>query len=589
MTLRVLNGEIDLDNSAFSNRSADIQFFETPVLIVGAGPAGQMAALMLSYHGIASTIVERRVERSSAPKAHAVNGRTLEICAAHGVDINAIYDLATPAAQGGFVQFMSTLSGVAFGHLPYERQDDAVREFTPYPLANISQPNFESALANAIDRRADISVLRGCTCTAIQQDDTGVAASIEMKGGSAPLNVRCRYLLAADGANSRLRDIRDIAMEGPEALQYFMTIHFNADLSAFVAENPGILYFLMDPEVSSTMIAFDHSDNWVLMHACSPEEQDVALFDDARCIQLIHKAVGAEVDHIKVRNISPWIMSSQVAARYRDGRMFLIGDAAHRFPPTGGLGLNTGIGDVQNIVWKIAAVEKGWAGEAILDSYEAERKPVAEVNSAQSLNNAMKMFELFSYLYGDDPANAAAKFSQAKFEGRESAALQQAIEAQRPHFDSLRLQLGYSYNEPDQRAELSEKVNISRYERSFRVGRCLPHAWVNAGSQRVSLLQILPVDRFTLLALTDYADWQLAIDQVDPPVALLAGDDLLTGIDEAWRGHPELASVSALLIRPDRHIAALFAHSGESYVERLGDALAAVLSNQLLEPKRGRG
>jgi len=572
-----------LAKSEFSNSRSDKQLFETPVLIVGAGPAGQMAALMLSYQGIASTIVERRIERSSAPKAHAVNGRTLEICATHGVDIDRIYELATPAEQGGFVQFMSTLSGVAFGHLPYERQDDAVREFTPYPLANISQPNFERELSNAVDQRPDISVLHGFTCTAIQQDETGVTASIDGNGSSAPLQVRCRYLLAADGASSRLRGMLDISMEGPEALQHFMAIHFHADLSTCVKNNPGILYFLMDPEVSATMIAFDHSDNWVLMHSCTEEEQDTALFDAARCTTLIQRAIGMQVTDIRVRNVNPWTMSSQVAEHYRSGRVFLVGDAAHRFPPTGGLGLNTGIGDVQNITWKIAAVERGWAGESLLDTYQTERKPVAEVNSAQSLNNAMKMFELFAYLYGNDPENAAERFNQAKREGSGSIALQQAIEAQRPHFDSLRLQLGYSYDEVDQRNELSEAVNISEYEPSFKVGKSLPHVWVNNNYQRVSLLQILPVDRFAMIAFSDHSEWQSALEQLNLPIYLLADGDSFMGVAAAWSDAPELADVSALLIRPDRHIAAVFAMTNESKLERLRGALTAVLFNSSLE------
>ena len=331
------------------------------------------------------------------------------------------------------------------------------------------------------------------------------------------------------------------------------------------------------------MIAFDHSDNWVLMHSCTEEEQDTALFDTARCTTLIQRAIGMQVTDIRVRNVNPWTMSSQVAEHYRSGRVFLVGDAAHRFPPTGGLGLNTGIGDVQNITWKIAAVERGWAGESLLDTYQTERKPVAEVNSAQSLNNAMKMFELFAYLYGNDPENAAERFNQAKREGSGSTALQQAIEAQRPHFDSLRLQLGYSYDEVDQRNELSEAVNISEYEPSFKVGKSLPHVWVNNNYQRVSLLQILPVDRFAMIAFSDHYEWQSALEQLNLPIYLLADGDSFMGVAGAWSDAPELADVSALLIRPDRHIAAVFAMTNESKLERLRGALTAVLFNSSLE------
>ena len=195
----------------------------------------------------------------------------------------------------------------------------------------------------------------------------------------------------------------------------------------------------------------------------------------------------------------------------------------------------------------------------------------------------MKMFELFAYLYGNDPENAAERFNQAKREGSGSTALQQAIEAQRPHFDSLRLQLGYSYDEVDQRNELSEAVNISEYEPSFKVGKSLPHVWVNNNYQRVSLLQILPVDRFAMIAFSDHSEWQSVLEQLNLPIYLLADGDSFMGVAGAWSDAPELADVSALLIRPDRHIAAVFAMTNESKLERLRGALTAVLFNSSVE------
>ncbi|MEZ5573822.1 MAG: FAD-dependent monooxygenase [Halioglobus sp.] len=569
-------------NSASQSCAAGI--LETPVLIVGAGPAGQLASLLLSRQGIASTIVERRIERSSAPKAHAVNPRTLEICASLGLPMDEIYRCASPASLAGQVQFMSSLSGVSLGALPYERQDDAVRALTPYPLANIAQPRFEEILSRAIDECSDISVLRGCTCSDLKQDAEGVTAQVEIKGASKPMVIRSDYLLAADGANSRLRDKLGITMEGPEALQHCMMIHFHADLSELVVKNPGILYFLLDPDIASTLIAYDHARNWVLMQPCTPTMSAVADFDDATCIDLINKAVGRQVEDATICNKSPWTMSCQVASQYRQGRVFLVGDAAHRFPPTGGLGLNTGAGDVQNICWKIAAVKSGWAGPALLDTYESERRAIAEVNSAQSLHNAMKLFDLLGYLYGENPELSKPHFDQICRESLNSTELLAAIEVQRPHFDSLRLQLGYSYAETAQRGEPDTEIDISDYRPSYTHGSSLPHFWLKAeGGGALSLLDLLARDRFTLLVKSGQQGWQEALEKLDFPMHCLREGTDFTGLHEAWGEQSALASVGALLIRPDAHIAHVFDSQLDDRLERLRAALAAQLHNPALK------
>lgn len=557
---------------------------ETPVLIVGAGPAGQLAALLLSQQGIASTIVERRVERSTAPKAHAVNPRTLEICSSLDLPMDEIYRLATPVSQGGQVQFMASLSGVSLGALPYERQDDGVRSLTPYPLANIAQPKFEEVLSRAIDQRADISVLRGCTCTDLKQDDEGVTAQVELKGASNPIAISCDYLLAADGAGSRLRDKLGIEMEGPEALEHYMMIHFNADLSELVNANPGILYFLLDPEISATLIAYDHSNNWVLMQSCELAKQNIENFDDASCLQLINKAVGRPVTNVTICNVSPWIMSSQVANQYRQGRVFLVGDAAHRFPPTGGLGLNTGAGDAQNICWKIAAVEKGWAEAGLLDSYESERKAVAQVNSSQSLHNALKLFDLFGYLYGDDAQQHKQYFDMICSESLNSPELQAAIEVQRPHFDSLALQLGYHYSDADAQVDSGGEINISDYRPSYSPGSSLPHFWIEAaGAAAKSLLDLLPRNQFALLVADGQQGWQESLEQIDVPVCCLCeGSDFL-GLNAVWGEQELLADVGALLVRPDGHIGAVFERQLSDRQGCLRAALATQLCNPLLK------
>jgi 2,4-dichlorophenol 6-monooxygenase len=529
-----------------------------PVLVVGAGPVGCLAALLLARQGIASRLVDRRPRPASAPKAHAVNPRTLEICESAGVSAAALRRAGANANDAGFVRFMGTLAGPEFGALPYERQDDAALAYTPFPLTNIPQPKFEAALFKAIEAEPLVAFERGIACTSLEERADGVVATLARMGEDETVEAECSYVVVADGAGSRLRKALGIAMEGPDSLQHYIMIHFEADLRALTASRPGVLYFLFDPATSGVVIAYDRAKTWVLMHPYDPASDAPESFDEARCCSLVEAAI-ADAAPFAIRNISPWTMSAQIAERYRKGRVFLVGDAAHRFPPTGGLGLNTGAVDAQNLAWKLAAVLKGEAGEALLDSYEAERRPVAVANSEQSLMNASKLFELFGVLYGPDPARMGEHYNELAADPAASASLPAAIEAQRPHFDSFNLQLGYRYSS----AALAgapplipaAEIDISRYEPSWEVGAHLPHRWVSRGGERVSLLSLRDPARFSLLAGPAASAWRKAADGFGLHM-ISSGCDFTD--EDDWSALTGLPADGALLIRPDGHIACRF-------------------------------
>ena len=314
----------------------------TPVLIVGAGPVGQLSALLLAHHGITSRLIDRRPQPSTAPKAHAVNPRTLEICDSIGVSAAALSASGASANDAGFVRFMGKLSGPEFGALPYERQDAAALTHTPFPLTNIPQPKFEAALDAAIRAQPLISFQRGVSCVATIEHADSVTAVLEDAANGTSEDIACQYVIAADGAGSPMRQRLGIGMQGPDALQHNLMIHFEADLRALTDARPGVLYFLFDPTTSGVMIAYDRAGTWVLMHPFDPQVTPADSFDEATCLKFIEDAVGADLPPVKIRNIGAWTMSAQIADTYRAGRIFLAGDAAHRFPPTGGLGLNTG-------------------------------------------------------------------------------------------------------------------------------------------------------------------------------------------------------------------------------------------------------
>ena len=529
------------------------------VIIVGGGPSGMIAALILAKHGLTSHIVERRETILQAPRAHAVNGKTIEICSSAGIPADEIYTAGMPASRGGMVNFWSTLSGTYLGGLPYERQDAAVLDLVSHKLVNISQPKFEAILARHVHANDMITLSRGVTAGELVANDDGITLAIE---GADTNRLQADYLIAADGAGSSLRRQMGIEMEGPDALQHFITIHFHADLSELIGDKPGILHWIMEPSASGTLISYDDGQNWVLMHGCPPGQEDPKLYDEARCMALINAALGRDDIEVAMKNVSPWVMTAQVAARYRHGRAFLLGDAAHRFPPAGGLGLNTGMGDAQNLAWKLAMVKNGMADDCLLDSYGSERKAVAETNSAQSMENAMRMFELLGFLLGSEPENIQAHFDAICSNAANSPELAAAIAAQKPHFDSLRLQVGYSYGEHD-----DTSLGIDDYRPLFRIGDIVPHHRIAINGTDISLTEYLQGTQFTLLVNRHHQPPKCEIAQLR---ILHDGTDF-TGDWSAGLAEYD-ADLAALLVRPDGHIAAHF-HATDLSQDNIARAL----------------
>jgi 2,4-dichlorophenol 6-monooxygenase len=238
--------------------------------------------------------------------------------------------------------------------------------------------------------------------------------------------------------------------------------------------------------------------------------------------------------------------------------VFLAGDAAHRFPPSGGMGMNTGIQDAHNLVWKLHAVEQGCASPALLESYEAERRPVAQRNADQSLQNAMKMLEVFDAV-GLAPGGGGSReaFDAALADPQARERLTRAIENQQEHFDMFGLQLGFAYEGgavvPDGSAAREAANLVRNYLPTTRPGARTPHAWVERDGERTSILDLLPYDRFMLIAGNDGDAWVRAAREFDI-CTLVAGRDFADR-EGAWAAVSELGPTGAILVRPDQHVA----------------------------------
>jgi 2,4-dichlorophenol 6-monooxygenase len=416
------------------------------------------------------------------------------------------------------------------------------------------------------------------------QDDDGVTSRLEDGVTGEAYEVRSRFVIAADGAASRVRKQLGVPMAGPDRLQSFVMIHVEASLRALVRDRPAIIYWIVDPEHAGSLIAHDIDRTWVLMRPFDPETESLDAYDDARAAALVHQAVGREVP-VAVRHVSVWHMTSQVAERYRAGRVLLAGDSAHRFPPAGGMGMNTGIQDAHNLAWKLGLVDAGRAAPALLDTYETERRPVAQRNADQSLTNALRMLEALTDLgLGGEPPAAREALAVLLESPSGRARIGAVVESQREHFDMFGLQLGFSYETgavvPD--GTPAPVLRVRDFDPSGRPGARLPHAWLEAGGARRSSLDLLAADAFTLVTGPEGAAWVAAAAAHDALAirTLVVGRDCADPVgthQASWLDVCGIGADGALLVRPDQHVAWRAPHGVRDPAGTLFAALAVVL------------
>lgn len=498
---------------------------EIDVLIVGAGPVGISAAMLLHKMGQSVRIIERREGPQRAPAAHVINARTFEVWRQIGLDVDRLRALAQDPQAAGQVHWVTKLGGTVLGSLPYERQGDEILAVTPTPLRNLAQHILEPVLVDELSRMG-IAVEYSTEWLSMVQGNENVVSTVSHNGKEEVIS--SKYVLGCDGASSAVRRASGIVMEGPDNLQRFATIHFTADLSSLTRECPGVLFWLCDQGMGGTLISHGSNNEWVYMH---PVDTDFVIDQSHDEFEAMVRSVliDAPVD-IKILRTSSWTMTSQIADRYRDRRVFLVGDAAHRFPPSGGMGLNSGVQDAHNLAWKLHAVIDGLADDTLLDTYELERRPIAQRNAQASLENAFKMLEVFE---------ALGKPNQD--------GLKDAINNQQTHFDMFGLQMGFRYELEGSTtpiAPLSDDV-IRNYTPSTEPGCRLPHGWLTRNDQRISSLDLIGLTGTTVIA---------------GPAAKANVDHLQVGRDfddpdNWWGAILGLANDAYITVRPDQHIA----------------------------------
>lgn len=357
----------------------------TPVLVIGGGLVGLSASLFLSWRGVPSVLVERHPGTSIHPRAWGLYPRTLELLRAAGVEKEVMAESAGFAGHvlNGRVESLAGAE-IAVSRIP---EPDDVGAISPVErIVSLSQDRVEPILLERA-RRLGADVRFGTEVVDLLQEDDGVAVRVRDRATGRESRLRAGYVVAADGAHGRTRELAGIGRRGRGVLRHQMSVLFDADLAGPLRGRRFAVCQVANDEVEGVLGHDDSLTRGTLIVTYRPERGEAPQdFTEERCVRLVRAALGVPDAPVGVRQILPWEMAALTAERFRWGRVFLAGDAAHLLPPVGGYGANCGVQDAYDLAWKLWAVTAGVAPPALLDTYDEERRPVAEATVAQAVS-----------------------------------------------------------------------------------------------------------------------------------------------------------------------------------------------------------
>jgi 2,4-dichlorophenol 6-monooxygenase len=560
-----------------------------PVVIVGGGVAGLASSIFLSNLGVEHVLVERRRTTTGLPKAHIISAKTMEIFRQLGLD-DVVYEWGSPLDNMTRVSVMTSLAGPSplhgreIGHFESWGGENDRPRYTlasPCPYTNMPQTRLEPLLHAEAIRRAPGRIHHGTELTSITQSEHSVHAALRDLASGQEWSVEADYAIAADGGRTVGPQI-GVQYFGEQDIGRVLIVHISCDLHRWVPD-PRVWFVVFvnpdnpggAPSWAGGLIKMgphrwgNDSEEWVCHIPLLPgAEPDL---DEAAAVDRIRGMLGLPDIEPIVHSVNRWSVAGVVADRLHVGRIVITGDAAHRHPPTGGLGLNSAIGDAHNVTWKLAQILRGNAAPSLLESYETERKVVAELNVTQSMVTLRTQFTAISdalgglqsgeagwrtleHLFADTPEAEALRLQ-----------LQRMFVATEFSTRMLGVELGYHYHGsavvPDGTERPPRRDPVRDYVPTTRPGHRLPHAWLDRGSDRISTVDLARLDRFVLV--TDpasRAEWLSAIAAVAKsfkvPIDLVTigptgdyGDP--TG---DWAQICEIEDGGAVLIRPDSFV-----------------------------------
>jgi 2,4-dichlorophenol 6-monooxygenase len=577
---------------------------ETDVLVIGSGPAGAGAALALATLGVDHLVITKYRWTANTPRAHITNQRTVEIFRDLGIEDDVLAQGTEHPLMGDTV-FCTSLAGEEIGRVRTwgthpARESDYVQA-SPSFNCDIPQTFLEPILIGHAASRG--SRIRFDTeYLGLRQDTDWVTVRVRDRVSGQELSIRARYVLGADGGRSQVAADIGLPFEGQMDVAGSMNIVFHADLSAYVEHRPSVLYWVLQPGANIGGIGLGLVrmvrpwNEWLIVwgYDINQPPPDV---NDEMATRIVHELVGDDSIPVTIRSTSLWGNNKMYATRYRAGRVFCLGDAVHRHPPSNGLGSNTSIQDAYNLAWKLAYVLRGQAGERLLDSYDAERAPIGKqivLRANKSIEEFGPIFAALGLTDTDDPeemrTRIAARADNTPEAARQRAALRKALELKDYEFNAHGVELGQRYTSNAVVPDGTPEPEFTRdpelyYHPTTWPGARLPHVWLaDRGGHKVSTHDVTGKGRFALLTGISGEAWvaaaQTVADQLGIEIAahVIGPGREYIDVYEDWARAREVAEDGCVLVRPDAHVVWRSAGLVENPIAQLHGVLTAALA-----------
>lgn len=575
---------------------------ETDVLIVGSGPAGACAAALLSSYGISNIMIEKYGWIADTPRAHITNQRAMEIFRELGVEDQMIQQSSPQELMGNNV-FCESIAGEEIGRLlswgthPSRKADYDLA--SPSRICDIPQTLVEPILVGKAMEKGTIARFN-TEYESLEQVDGGVIATVRDLVADKQYKIHAKYLIGADGGRSKVAEQIGLLMEGKMGLEGSMNIEFEADLSRHVAHRPSVLYWVFQPGsdvggIGASLVRMVRPWNqWLTNYGYDINDGPPDLtFDDAG--DIIRQLIGDDTIDVKITNLSFWTINNMIAEHYSVGRVFCMGDAVHRHPPSNGLGSNTCVQDAYNLCWKLKMVLEGNADESLLETYNQERRPVGRqiVSRAnKSIEDYPPIFDTLGLTDAGTPDEIKKRMDVRKEATPEGEDVRQALRRQfqqkNYEFNAHGVEMGQRYTSSAVIPDGTPEPEYTRdkelyYHPTTWPGSHTPHVWVERNGKQVSTLDLIGRGRFTLLTGVCGAGWReaaaIASENANIDITCVqigAGCEVLDTFGD-WAVASEVGDSGCILARPDGHVCWRVKEIGAEPAKVLANAVKSIL------------
>jgi 2-polyprenyl-6-methoxyphenol hydroxylase-like FAD-dependent oxidoreductase len=517
---------------------------DVPVLIAGGSLVGLSTALFLGWHGVESLVVERHPGTAIHPRAALFNQRTIELYRAVGLEEEIVTASELEFIQNGAIVSVESLGGKELEYY-FRNINEGVEDLSPSPRLFVTQIGLEPLL----HRRAEELGARvewGAELVSFESDADGVTATVRSRADGSERRIRSRYLVAADGVRSSVRERLGIPLRGHPSFSNSITVYFRADVNELIGDRILSVVYVFHPRQQG-FFRFSRAGDAGFLVVNATLDSDGARNRDIwptsgeeECVEYVREALGAPNLPVEIENVQRWNASAEWAERFQAGPVFIAGDAVHAMPPTGGFGGNTGVQDAHNLAWKLAYTLDSRAGDGLLATYDTERRPVGEFTTEQAYTR---------YVVRLDP----------ELDRRENL---------QPYVSEDVVELGYRYRSP---AVISEPGDDTPWENpkqpSASPGSRMPHLTLDDGRSTLDLVD----RRFVLLTGPGGEAWRTATRGLEIDAHTIGSE----GFGDLYR----TGVAGATLVRPDGFVAwRTSAAAGNDAGRVLAATLAQVLA-----------